>query len=396
MRQLFSPELVARWAARLALLALAGCVEPYAPAVINAPTTLLVVDGFINGNGRSTFRLSRTGNIASTIALPVETGATLYVVDDAGRRYPLRERSKGFYQSDSLVLDTARSYQLSLATGGSQAAVYESELVPLKVTPPIDKLDWTRDADQVVVRLSTHDPQQQARYYRWGFLETWEFQSAFNSFLEYRDGIVQYRTTPIFTCWRTERNSLIKQGSTASLSQDIVANQSLLSLSDRAERFKIRYSVLVSQYAETAPEFAYNELLRKNTEAVGTVNDPLPSQLTGNVHRVDNPAEPVLGFVGAHTVEMKRLFIDRQELSLPTSWVFDSPYATCMLSQELVPDPDDKYPVFMPHTKIFNNPGAIPVDYLVNDKGSQIGYVGSSPACVDCRTRGSNVKPSFW
>lgn len=269
--------------------------------------------------------------------------------------------------------------------------------MPLKVTPPIDKLDWTREADQLVVRLGTHDAQQQARYYRWRFTETWEFQSAFQSFLEYRNGIVQYRTTPIFTCWRTEQNSLIKQGSTAQLSQDIITNQPLLSVSDRAERLKIRYSVLVSQYAETAPEFAYNELLRKNTEAVGTVNDPLPSQLSGNVHRGGPaPAEPVLGFVGAHTVQVRRLFINRPELNLPTSWAFESPYTTCALSQELVPDPDDKHPVFLPYTKLFNNPGAIPVDYLVDDKGNKIGYVGASPACVDCRTRGSNVKPAFW
>ena len=385
---------VCRRAAWALLFSLAGCVEPYVPAVINSPTTFLVVDGFINGNGRSTFLLSRTTNVATTTAPPAEPGASVAIVDDGGARYPLRETQPGTYQSDSLLLNASRQYQVRITTSANTD--YESDPVPLKITPPLDQLSWQASGDELQILLDTHDPAGQARFYRWRFTETWEFNSAFRSFLEYRDGIVQYRTTPIYTCWRTEQNSLVKQGSTAQLSQDVIVKQPLLSVSNRAERLKIRYSVLVSQYAETAPEFAYNELLRKNTEAVGTVNDPLPSQLTGNVHRVDDTSEPVLGFVGAHTVQVKRLFINRPELNLPASWVFDTPYTTCVLNQELAPDPDDLFPVFIPYTKIFNNPDAIPVDYLTNDQGAKIGYIGTSAACVDCRTRGTNVKPAFW
>ncbi|RZL09134.1 MAG: DUF4249 domain-containing protein [Hymenobacter sp.] len=386
---------LARWGARGLLLGLAGCVEPYAPDVISAPTSYLVVDGFINGNGSTRIKLSRTANLSTTTLPPVEKGAQLFVVDDSGLRYPLTEKSSGSYQSDSLQLNAARKYQLRIITAGN--TTYESNLVPLKVTPPIDKLDWKLDGDQVRVSLSTQDPTQQSRYYRWGVIETWEFTSAFKSYLEYdtRQKFIIARITPIYTCWRTERSSTIKQGSSAQLSQDALTDVSILSLNNRAERLKVRYSALVSQYAETAEEFAYLELLRKNTEATGTVNDPLPTQLTGNVHRTDVASEPVLGFVGAHTVQYKRLFINRQELNLPTSWQFDTPYTDCTQSQELVPDPGDKFPVSIPYTKVFNNIDAVPIEYLLIN-GDQKGYIGSSRACVDCRTRGSNVQPSFW
>jgi hypothetical protein len=397
MRILVTSRKLTCWGAWLLLLSLMGCVEAYMPDVINAPNSYLVVDGFINGNGATRIKLSHTDNIATTTAPPAEAGATLYIVDNTGMRYPLRERSKGFYQSDSLLLNAAKQYQLRITTAGSSAKTYESELVPLRITPPIEKLGWKVNGDQVQVSLSTQDPAQQSRYYRWEFSETWEFNSAFRSFLEY-DYQLKYivaRTTPIFTCWRTEASTTIKQGSSAQLSQDALTDVNLLNISTRSERLKVRYSVLVSQYAETAEEFAYLELLRKNTESVGTVNDPLPTQLTGNVHRTDKTSEPVLGFVGAHTVQYKRLFINRAELNLPVSWQFDTPYTTCLLSQELVPDPDDKYPVYMPYTKLFNNLEAVPVDYLTKD-GAKVGYTGASRACVDCRTRGSNVPPSFW
>jgi hypothetical protein len=383
-----------RWVG-LGLLSLAGCVEPYVPEVINAPTNFLVVDGFLNGNGITRIKLSRTTSLAATAAAPTEKNAKLFILDDAGARYALTEKTSGNYQSDSLVLTPSRKYQLRITTASS--TTYESDLLPLKVTPPIDNLGWKLTDTQVQLSLSTHDPQQQSRYYRWSFVETWEFHSAFESLLEYdaKQDIIVPRTTPIYTCWRTERPSVIKQGSSAQLSQDALLDFPLLDLSSRAERFKTRYSVLVSQLAETPEEFAYYELLRKNTEAVGTVNDPLPTQLTGNVHRVDNPTEPVLGFVGAHTVQYKRLFINRQELSLPTDWLFENPYQGCNLGQEILGD--YKPPLKVPQTVLFNNPGNIPTDFHGDDlTGRADGYYGASANCVDCRLRGTNVKPSFW
>ena len=393
MRRVFSSELLARWSARLALVALAGCVEPYAPAVINAPNTFLVVDGFINGNGRSTFLLSRTTNVATTTAPPAEPGASVAIVDDGGGRYPLRETQPGTYQSDSLVLAVGRQYQLSITTSAN--AAYASDLVALKVTPPIDKLGWQISGDQLQVQLNTHDPAGQARYYRWGAVETWEFNAGIRSYLEYYpkpivgQTTIDGRTTPIYTCWRTERPTAIKQGTSAALSQDAIANAIVLSFSSRAERLIIRYSVLVSQAAETAEEFAYRELLRKNTEAVGTVNDPLPTQLTGNVHRVGQASEPVLGFVGAHTVQYQRLFISRAELPFPKDWRFDSPYQQCNIGELRVCDSYGKcdLPGII---KILSQPSVVPVDISPN------GYYATSPECADCRLRGTTVQPSFW
>ncbi len=382
------------------LLLLAGCVEPYLPAVVDAPASYLVVDGFINGNGRTRIKLSRTINVAATASPPAETKATLAIVDEAGARYLLRETSAGFYQSDSLTLNPARQYQLRIATTGANAGSYASDLVPLKVTPPIDNLNWTVNGTQVRVQLNTHDASGQSRYYRWNFVETWEFHSAYNSTLQYDPvrKIIVSRAVPIYTCWRTEQPSLIKQVSTAQLSQDALINEPVLLLSGRTERLQIRYSVLVKQYTETPQEFAYYELLRKNTEAVGGVNDPLPSQLSGNVHRTDNASEPVLGYVSAHTVQTKRLFISRQDLPAQTTAQFDSPYADCMLGQEYFCDPATRSCIVYPQTKTFQLPNSVPIDLIPDPITGQNpgGYSSATRDCADCRVRGTLTKPSFW
>lgn len=383
-----------------ALLGLGGCIESYVPEVIDAPSRYLVVDGFLNGNGRTRIRLSRTENLAATSAPPAEAGARLAIQDEAGTRYALAETSTaGLYQSDSLLLDPAHQYQLRITTAGAGAANYASDLVPLKVTPPLDKLAWRLADDQVLVLVSTHDPAGQSRYYRWNFSETWEFNAAFRSTLEYYpnpgagQSNLSARSTPIYTCWRTERPTTIVQGTSAQLSQDALTSYVVRSLPARAERLKIRYSVLVSEYVETAAEFAYNELLRKNTEAVGTVNDPLPAQLTGNVHRLGSP-EPVLGYVGAHTLQQQRLFIDHTELPTRAAADYDTPYASCLPSFLCFCDPQgtcNKAAVI----DIFRLPGYVPLDFGI-DPSCGAGISSASADCADCRTRGSNVKPSFW
>jgi hypothetical protein len=351
------------------------------PEVISAPTNYLVVDGFINGNGVTRITLSRTQGLAATTPPAAEKGAKVQLVDEGGARYPLTEKTGGRYQSDSLLLQAGRRYQVRITTAGSTAANYESDLTPLKVTPPLDKLGFKLADDQVQILVSTHDATGQSRYYRWGYAETWQFNSSFESALEYNATFddIRGRTTPIYTCWQTVRSSRIQQSTTTQFSQDALLDVQLLAFSTHAERVKIRYSVLVSQYAETAEEFAYYEILRKNTEAVGTVNDPLPSQLTGNVHRTStSTAEPVLGYVGAHTVQQQRLFINRNDLPLPSDWVFDKPYPACQIDSM--------------NEEAFRTPAFVPIGHD-NKTGT---YFGSSRECVDCRVRGSNMKPSFW
>ncbi len=62
-----------RGGARLWPLLLAGCVDPYLPEVANMTSYLLVVDGYINGNGRTHIKLVCTTISAATATPPVFT-----------------------------------------------------------------------------------------------------------------------------------------------------------------------------------------------------------------------------------------------------------------------------------------------------------------------------------
>lgn len=373
------------------LLLLAGCVKPYNAPVPDAAKTYLVVDGFVNLNGPSTFRLSRTLGLAASTPV-AESKAIVVIKDDLGKEYPLSERPAGTYTyAPRTALDSTRRYQLRVVTTGRTE--YLSDLAESQRTPPIDTISWKYTGDGVQLYVSAHGaPGRPTTYYRWDYRETWRYTSAFYSHLFYDKTTQQLvqRNDDIYNCWSTVNSNTISLGNTAALAQDVLTNQPLLFIPNKSVRLRIRYSILVMQYGQTADEYRYWETLKKNTESVGSLYDALPTQLTGNIHALADPAEPVLGYVGAHSVRSHRIYIDRNELPLPLNWPFETGYESCgRIPMEFSPF-DAK--------AVFSTPNYLPIDPIYDDAGVVIkGYFGAPTNCVDCRTQGGdNLRPSFW
>jgi hypothetical protein len=379
MKHLFNPYLLLL----LGGVLLGGCIDSYLPDVAATTQSYLVVDGFINSQGSTSIKLSRSLGVAAGSAIPVETKATVYIRDNTGLRYTLAENPAGTYTSAALTLNPARQYQLLVNT--TKGRSYASDLVPVKTTPAIDSLTWQPEGSGVQINVNTHDASNATYYYRWDYSETWQFTSAFFSTFEYVRGSnsIQPRTSNIYTCWRTEPSTVIKQTNTTKLAQDVVAAYPLAQLPFN-EKLLIKYSILVQQHAQTQAEYEYWETLSKNTQNLGTLNDPLPTQLTGNVHCLSDASEPVLGYVGAHSVTQKRLFIDYNDLPRPA--IVNVPYDRCSVDTVYVRDALD----------IFKTGAYTPFAGWYDKNQRLIAYFASTTTCVDCRLRGTNVKPSFW
>ncbi|MFD3000588.1 DUF4249 domain-containing protein [Pontibacter toksunensis] len=375
------------------LLLLFGCVEPYAPEVIEGPNNYLVVDGLINANGTTRVKLSRTQNISETLAPMVEAGATLLLEEEQGAQYPLTEMTAGTYVSNDLDLNLNQKYRLYIRLSSGEE--YASDFVSVKQTPPIDQVGWLAQDERVNIYVSTHDSQNDTRYYRWEYDATWAYTSAFAASIRYDQATgtiipITGKDEDIYHCWRTESSTDIKLGNTVKLGQDVIHEYPIVSLPAGTEELRIRYSILVKQYALTREAYQYWETLMKNTESIGTLFDPMPAQLTGNVHRLTDPDEPVIGYVGASSVQEKRIFISGEQL--PQDW--RSFYPTCQLDS-LLPAENQSLAEL---AGVFQNGNYMPVGEIYPPVGLPvaIGYLAAQKGCVDCRTRGTNVKPSFW
>jgi len=382
------------------LLGLASsCVTPYMPEVQASTQDYLVVNGFINSQGVTRLELTRSLALTATKAPAVETRAVVTIQAASGPRFALTESPAGTYTSGSLNLNPALTYKLSIATAGGKT--YETDYLPVKTTPAIDKVHWRYENDGVQLYVDAHDANRNTTYYRWKYEETWQFTSAIESFYQYNPvtKLVEPRTDDIYHCWGNNISTAIKQTNTTRLNQDVVQDFPLVFLPANSEKLPIRYSILVQQYAQTKEEYDYWEILRKNSENLGTINDPLPSQVTGNVRCLSNPDEPALGYVGVHSVSQQRIYIDRKELPQPYNFVFQTGYESCV---EVIEDrcPPRGKPLPPGVTTTFNVQGLLITSTScppgTNCYLTACSYYGGFTDCVDCRLRGTNVKPSFW
>ncbi|WP_240471643.1 DUF4249 domain-containing protein [Hymenobacter aerophilus] len=385
----------------LLLAGLAGCVEPYAPEVINAPPNLLVVEGFINADGPTSIRLSRTAALAAKVTPALETKARLLIELQNGPSYALSETAPGTYTGAPLNLPAGSLCRLRISTAKGQQ--YASDFVPVSCAPPIDELQWKAQESGFNFYLSTQDPTGSSQFYRWEYDETWEIIPVYRPDIQYytigpgkgRLGEISSPYPYPAKCWGNEQSPKIVLNQTAGLSQDQVRDFRLRVLPLNSNRLFSRYSLHVRQQALTREEYDYWQLLAKNTENIGTLFDAQPSQLTGNVRNLDEAGggQPALGFVGAHSVSEKRIFVDRTEL--PAGTVPLTGYEDCMppdltnpYAGDPPPTPDEIAAILF---GAFDDPSYVPITRVPGQ-----GLWSTSVDCVDCRARGTAIRPSFW
>src|SRR5439155_15921661 len=119
--------------------------------------------------------------------------------------------------------------------------------------------------------------------------------------LGYANGQLYFRDPTQLTniCYNTASSSQILLGTSAQLSNDQVEHAPITTIYDGSDKLNAMYSIVAKQYALTKEAYDFWQLLRRNTSQVGGLFDAQPSQLTGNLHCVNNPVEPVIGYVSA-------------------------------------------------------------------------------------------------
>ncbi|PWU04772.1 MAG: DUF4249 domain-containing protein [Bacteroidetes bacterium] len=357
------------------------CKDRYDPPVISAPNSFLVVEGFINaGDGPTSFHLTRTAKLDDTSHIRPESSAIVTVENEAGTEVShLSDKGNGEYSSDQLNINPAEKYLVRIRT--NEGKEYVSDLLVARSTPKIDSVYWRYDNDGLKIYANTHDPSNNSRYYKWNYSETWEFHSAFISSLIYENGRLIPRPVPslTYTCWQSLASTSIIINNTAGLSGDVVNLQPINFIPRGSDKVSVKYSILVTQQTITKEAYQYLLKMKKNSEELGTIFDPQPSELKGNIHCVTVPNELVVGYLYSSSVKQKRIFVSNIELP-------DWNYFSGCTSIFVPPDSLEFY--FGP--KVF-----WPIEY-VNVPGRGDGVSGAVRGCIDCTMFGTNIKPSFW
>ena len=331
-------------------LLVAACVDSFDTPKISFEKGLLVVEGFINsGGGPTTIRLTHTIELANEKGNPIpELKATVTVEGDDNSRYPIAEKNNGTYSATISIINPGKKYRIHIRT--TTGKEYVSDFVSVRQSPPIDSVTWIADREKNVIQfyVNTHDPENKTTYYQWEYVETWQYRA---------DCINPLDPIPKYACWSSQGSTSIFNASSSRLSSDVISGFPLGFIHANSEKPNIVYSLLVKQYALSRAEFDYLDQMKKNTEKLGSIFDPQPSQLQGNIRSVSDPEEPVLGFVSVHSVAEQRIFLLNYKLP---GWIYKIP------SWYVCPPPES-------------------------------GPCDPSPPCADCTRRGgTNIKPDFW
>ncbi len=369
-----------------------SCKEKFNANIQSPPTGYLVVEGFINsGTDPTLINLSRSVGLSDNVNFIWETNAVLNIESETNEIFPLTGIGNGAYSSESLSLDNTKKYRLKIRTQDNKE--YISDFANFKHTPDIDSLSWMRSNEGVKLFVNTHDPLNNTKYYRWDYEETWEFTAPYYSSLTYLydptgvpfkvDFKNPYHTvdTTVHTCWNTINSTNINIGSSEKLSNDII-HLPLLNIEPASVQLSVLYSLYVRQYALSREAYSFYQKIEKNTENLGSIFDAQPSDLTGNIHCVTDPAEIVVGYIDISEEKTKRIFIRSDELP---GWGYGTRCSDVIIDNH--PDSILKYGLNLYPT--------VPLSLDIVG-GVKEFYATGELSCVDCTANGTNVKPSFW
>jgi hypothetical protein len=350
--------------------------------VIDEEKELLVVQGLITDKlVADTIKLSKSLPLGQKSAARPVGGCSVSISDSDGSIVSFSETSAGTYVSPTYFHGViGRSYILHISINSASGSVnYESNPMEMKPVPSIDSLYYEKTiiepasgffkgVDGCQIYLDTHDPENNCRYYRWDFSETWLLRLLFE--------------VPNDTCWISDKSHSINIKSAAAFDEARIKRFPINYISNITDRLRTKYSILVNQYSLNEDEYIYWEKIQNIVEQVGGLYDIIPASVPSNIRCIDHPAEKVLGYFSVSAISSKRIFIkDKFE------GIIDQ-YANCA-TDTLRGGPD-------------SIPGlGISVWTLWDIPGGSFGHprlriFTETRGCADCTVRGTDVKPDFW
>jgi len=369
----------------ITVMLMGSCKELYNPPEIRQNPGLLVVDGVLHvGNDSSVIILSRTRNLDSAARVG-ELHANVSLVGPSGATYAFIEQGDGKYAVDHLDLNEQDLYRLNIKTNDGRE--YSSDSVRAFHTPAIDSVFWRQDSVGVTISLNTHGGANDPRYYRWDYVETWKYETAFQSLFDYVNGALVRRAPEdqIYFCWKNFYSSDILLATTSKLSENIVIGQKIADVPRGSEKLGLRYSINIKQYAISQDAYNFWANVKKNTEQMGSLFDAQPSQLSGNMHCVSQPGEQVLGYVCASTVEQKRIYVNALDVD---NWDYKKYTSECAApGAHTFISPAQAF-------EYIGRPNHLWIPLGTDNRGN---FEVVQLFCGDCREHGgTNKQPEFW
>jgi len=305
---------------------LTACIDVFDPPIRSEDRLEIYVDGMISDLPEPyTINVKRVKpiNTPNPFApfLNIED-ATVVVEDLSGNRYQFEEGSPGEYHSDpaEFVGQAGESYRLLIST--QQGVQFETDYQLLRPGTGVESIRYestetflvnpSGDRERIFGMQMNADVKtsgaDQNDYFLFQYEGTFVVVSPLDSI--YDNGLTGD------SCYVVERPPIINTLSTESLNTNLVKDHPVGFLQPQ-KRLMVRYSFQLRQFSISKQAHEYFRNIERQRTNVGSIFDPPPAPLLGNVRRIDGERESAaLGYflvAGASTkrIEMKSTDYER-------------------------------------------------------------------------------------
>ena len=402
------------------LLVMTSCTEPYALQSLEKQNSLVVEATFTNELKKHEIKLSRTTTLESTTP-EYEKNAVVYISDDHGNIFEFEPNQNSYISRNEIQAVPDTRYKLHIITEGGKTYTSTEQTLPnineMQSLIPVAK---TNDKGNlgVEIQINSFDPLKKSLYYRFEFEETSKIVtpkwSPFETILLNQPMICPGNGSPGFEtigfitkqhdgriCYDTKHSNTILLTNTNNLLEDRVTNFPIRFIETTDYKIGERYTILAKQYVVSLETYTYYSRLKKITSDDSSVLSQLqPGLIVGNIKSTDNSDEIVVGLFDVSSVSKQRIFFNFEDifpnLSPPTN-----PY-NCVgkdFDSEDFGTPDPR-----PNAQFPCGNGGQGTTLRSIIRLKKMLYYDSSypiftmvePACGDCTTYSSNIKPTFW
>jgi hypothetical protein len=294
------------------------CIRNVDPPIRQVPPSL-VAEGWITTDSPPyTVNLSYSGQFSNAFLVPQDLyikDARVVILDDLGDSTDCKWTENGSYQSadSNFVGQLGRTYTLKIYL--SNGKTYISQPETITPVPTIDSISITYDStlitdirpNQLIISVNTHDPAGIRNFYRWtasGYIPRKSVGDSCRLF-------AMACTDPYFcTC--------------GAFCEQFLADNQLNVFSDQYTDGKeivqqpVFYSPLywfgkhfieIKQYSISGPVYGFWQQFLNQSNRTGSILDPLPAPLNGNIHGLTDPTDIALGIFSASAVFTKKITI---------------------------------------------------------------------------------------
>lgn len=311
-----------------------ACIDPFEVEVPEGQQ-LLTVEGLIHtGPGPHAITLTRSATYGSQFEglIRAVSGATVVIRDNEGRITFLEEgaNSRGTYFTPSsfrAVVGKTYTLQIQTVEGNVYTSLPErvesapeiGNVLINTVTIPVEGETNPKSGVQLVVEVN--DPADQNNFYFWRnapavyVLETRPDLFTIRPSVSGGDRIPAPKPCCV-TCYRTE----VTGNQSLFIAQDdnfngLTTRISAAFVEDNGLRFVNKYRLDLRQYAISQEAYRFLRLVKQQAEISGSIFDPPPATIRGNMISLDDPDEVVLGYFMAAGESAKKVYIDRNDLT---------------------------------------------------------------------------------